>query len=149
MANCCVWVLITMLGPRSNCAWYVCGLQGTLCIGKYWCYCILPPLYPEGHMAINADLLKPANDAFYLRGTTRESVPATVAGLSSFPECVAIGYECSGHTQHYGDCPVGYLTFPIALADSAASDRCAFHHVPPASSLWEVQLMLRSAPEVE
>ena len=41
-------------------------------------------------MAINADLLAPGSSVFYLRGTTGERVPATVAGLSSFPECVAI-----------------------------------------------------------
>ena len=34
---------------------------------------------------MNADL-KPGNDVFYLRGTTVERVPATVVGLSSFPE---------------------------------------------------------------
>jgi hypothetical protein len=33
---------------------------------------------------------RPAVVSFYLRGTTGECVPATVVGLSSFPECVAI-----------------------------------------------------------
>ena len=35
-----------------------------------------------------------------------ELVLASVVGLSSFPECVAIGYECSAHTQLYHECPV-------------------------------------------
>ena len=43
-----------------------------------------------GHMAMNADLLAPGIGVFYLRGTIGEHLPATVAGLSSFPDCVAI-----------------------------------------------------------
>ena len=50
-------------------------------------------LFSTAHMAMNADLLKPGSDVFYLRGTTGERVPAPVVGLSSFPECVAIRYE--------------------------------------------------------
>ena len=50
--------------------WCICRLQG-----KYWCYYVLPPLYPTGHMAMNAALLKLANDVFHLRGTTGERVP--------------------------------------------------------------------------
>ena len=71
---------------------------------------------------MNDDLLKPASDVFFLRGTTRESVPTTVVGLSSFPGCIAIRYEHWGHTQLYPDHPVGHLTLPIAHADSPASD---------------------------
>ena len=37
---------------------------------------------------MNADLLVPGSSVCYLRGTTGECVPATVVGLSSFPECV-------------------------------------------------------------
>ena len=44
-------------------------------------------------MAMNADLLAAGSNVFYLRGTTGEHVPATVVGLSSFPECVAISYD--------------------------------------------------------
>ena len=47
---------------------------------------------------MNADLLAPGSSVFYLRGTPGERVPATVVGLSSFPECVAISFERSGHT---------------------------------------------------
>ena len=47
---------------------------------------------------MNADLLAPGSSVFCLRGTTGEHVPATVVGLSSFPECVAISYKPSGHT---------------------------------------------------
>ena len=46
---------------------------------------------------MNADLWRRAV-IFHLRGTG-ERVPATVVGLSSFPKCVAIGYEHLGHTQ--------------------------------------------------
>ena len=72
---------------------------------------------------MNADLLAPGSSVFYLRGTTGERVPATVVGLSSFPECVAISYERSGHTQYYRDCPVARLTLSIVGADSPDSDR--------------------------
>ena len=44
-------------------------------------------------MAMNADLLVPGSNVFYLRGTTRQRVPAIVVGLSSFPECVEWGRE--------------------------------------------------------
>ena len=51
---------------------------------------------------MNADLLAPSSSVFYPRDTTGERVP--VVGLSSFPECVTISYERSGHTQLYRDC---------------------------------------------
>ena len=60
------------------------GQQGTLCIRKYRCDDVLPPLLSTGQMAMNADLLAPGSKVFYLRGTTGERVPATVVGLSSF-----------------------------------------------------------------
>ena len=41
---------------------------------------------------MNADLLVSRSSVFYLRGTPGEHVLATVVGLSSFLECVAIGY---------------------------------------------------------
>ena len=85
-------------------------------------FSVSPPLLSIGHMAMNADLLAPGSSVFYLRGTTGERVPATVVGLSSFPECVAISYEHSRHTQYYRDCPVAHLTFPIVRADSPDSD---------------------------
>ena len=44
-------------------------------------------------MAMNADLLVPGSGVFYVRGTTGERVRATVVGLSSFPECVAISAQ--------------------------------------------------------
>ena len=37
------------------------GLQGTLCVGKYRCYYVLPPSYSTGHMAMNAN--RPGNQA--------------------------------------------------------------------------------------
>ena len=72
---------------------------------------------------MNADLLGPGSSVFYLRGTTGKRVPATVVGLSSFPECVSISYECSGHTEYDRDCPVERVTFPTVCADSPPSDR--------------------------
>ena len=102
---------LTLLGSKS-------GQQGTLCIQKYRCDYVLLPLLSTVHMAMNADLLVPGSNVFYLRGTTGERVPATVVGLSSFPECVAISYEHSSHTQIYRDCPVKRLTFPIVCAES-------------------------------
>ena len=39
---------------------------------------------------MNADVLAPSSSVFFLRGTTGERVPATVVGLSSFLEYVAI-----------------------------------------------------------
>ena len=47
---------------------------------------VSPPLLSTRHMAMNVDLLAPGSSVFYLRGTTRERVPAIVVGLSSFPE---------------------------------------------------------------
>ena len=82
-------------------------------MGKYRTDYVLPPLPSTVHMAMNADLLAPGSSVFYLRGTTRECVPATVVGLSSLPQCVA-SYESPGHMQFYRDCPVERLTFPIA-----------------------------------
>ena len=64
------------------------------------------------------------NNVFCLRGTIGERVPATVVGLLSFPECVAIGYERSSHIQLYCECPVERLTFSIVRAESPASERC-------------------------
>ena len=58
---------------------------------------VLSPLLSTGNMAMNADLLASSSNVFYLRGISGERVPATIVGLSSFPECVAISYECSGH----------------------------------------------------
>ena len=72
---------------------------------------------------MNAKLLAPGSSVFYLRGTAGERVPARVAGLSPFLECVAISYEHLVHTQYYHDCPVEWLTFPILHMGSPASDR--------------------------
>ena len=77
-----------MLGSKN-------GLQGTLCIQKSWCDEILPPLLSAVHMAMNAGLLALGSDVFYPRGTTSQCVLASVVGLPSFPECVAMSYECS------------------------------------------------------
>ena len=73
---------------------------------------------------MNADLLVPGSNVCYLRCTTRERVPASVVGLLSFPECIAISYERSRHTQLYCDCPVEWFTFPIVHAESPASKCC-------------------------
>ena len=62
---------------------------------------------------MNTDLLAPGSSAFYLRGTIGECVPATVVGLLSFLERVAISYERSGHTQYYRDCPVAGVPFGV------------------------------------
>ena len=53
-------------------------------------------------------------------------MPATVVGLSSLLEFVAISHEHSGHTQLYSDCPVEQLTFPIVRMDSPTSGRGPF-----------------------
>ena len=50
---------------------------------------------------LDAALLKPGHDVFYLRGT--EHVLATNVGLLSFPKGMAITYKCFGHTQLYRD----------------------------------------------
>ena len=42
---------------------------------------------------MNANLLEPGSGVFYLRGATGERMSATIVGLSSFPECVAMGCE--------------------------------------------------------
>ena len=73
---------------------------------------------------MNADSLALGSHVFYPRGTTGERVPATVVGLLSFPECVAISYEHSSQTRLYYDCPVERLTFPIVRAESLASKCC-------------------------
>ena len=125
------------------------GQQGTLCIRKYRCDYVLPPLLSTGQMAMNADLLAPGSKVFYLRGTTGERVPATVVGLSSFPECVAISYERSGHTQLYKDCPVERLTFPIERAESPASEGSPS---PPPTAAVEAEAVaadVREPPETE
>ena len=41
------------------------GQQGTLCIRKYRCDYVLPPLLSTGQMAMNADLLAPGSKVFY------------------------------------------------------------------------------------
>ena len=59
-------------------------------------------------------------------------MPATAVGLSSFPECVAISYERSGHTQLCRDCPMKRLTLPVVRVESPASKRGVS---PPPSAL--------------
>ena len=119
-----------MLGSKS-------GQQGTLCIRKYQPDYVLPLLPSTVHMAMNADLLGPSPD-----GSTRgEPVPAIVVGLSSFPECITISYERSGHTQLYRDCPVKCLTFPILRTESPAPKCCASPLptapcLPPSATEW-------------
>ena len=44
---------------------------------------------------MNADILKPGSDVFYLRGTTGEHMPAPVVGLSSFARCLTISHRGS------------------------------------------------------
>ena len=141
VANCCVWVELSMSGCKS-------GQQGTLCIRKYRCDYVLPPLLSTGHMAMNADLLVPGSNVFYLRGTTGERVPATVVGLLSFPECVAISYERSGHTQLYCDCPVERFFFPHCARGAASK-----HGVspPPTAAVGSraVAADVQDCPETE
>ena len=89
------------MAPAVNFVWFLCGLQGALYVAQYQYSYVFPPLDFIGHMAMNADFLKPGSNVFHQRGTTGERVPATVVGLSSFPECVAIQYEHSGRSQLY------------------------------------------------
>ena len=63
VANCCVCVELSMAGCKS-------GQQGTLCIQKYRCDYVLPPLLSTGHMALNAEFLALGSIVFYQRGTT-------------------------------------------------------------------------------
>ena len=67
---------------------------------------------------MNADLLAPGSNVFYLRGT---SGACQNCGPLIFPR-VAISYERSGHTQLNRDCPVEWLSFPVVHTDSPASD---------------------------
>ena len=100
---------------------------------------------------MNADLLAPGSNVFYLRDTTgeRECVPATVVALLSFLECVTISYERSSYTQLYCDCPVEQLTFPIVRPESPASKRCP--SPPPTAAVWSgaVARDVQDCPETE
>ena len=97
--ECCPKVIIGALASQMGGQLLCCesGQQGTLCIRKYRCDCVLPPLLSTGHMAMNADLLAPGSTVFHLRGTT--GCACHCCGLLSFSECVAISYERSDHTQ--------------------------------------------------
>ena len=118
------------MGGQLLCLGCKSGQQGTLCIRKYPCNYVLPPLLSKGHMAMNADLLAPGNTVFYL---APQGVLATVVGRLSFLECVAISCERSDHLQFYCDCPVEWLTFPRPALPDAVHP----HRLPP---LWGPQL---------
>ena len=60
-------------------------------------------------------------------------MPATVVGLLSFLECVAISYEHYDHMQLYCDCPVERLTFPIERMESPVPNVVRPHCLPPPS----------------
>ena len=62
-------------------------------------------------------------------------MPATVVSLSSFPECVAITYEHSRHTQLHRDCPVGRLTCPLSARTFPLPTAVRPHRLPPTSGL--------------
>ena len=49
--------------------------------------------FQTAHMSMNSELLAPRTGVFYLRGTTNERVPATIAGSSPKSDCVAIQCE--------------------------------------------------------
>ena len=95
----------------------------------------LPPLLSAGHMAMNADLLAPSSSIFCLRGTTGEHVPATVMGLSFFPECVTISYEHSGHIV-FPRLPRGAALLLLTVVRP--------HRLLLTSGLLHLQLTLRS-----
>ena len=142
VANCCVWVELSMLGCKS-------GQQGTLCSQKYRCEYVSPPLLSTRHMAMDVDLLAPGSSVVYLRGTMGRCVPATIVGLLSFPGCVAISYECSSHMQLYSDCPMERLTFPTVCAESPAFKRCP--SPPPTAAIRSraVAADVHDCPDVE
>ena len=98
---------------------------------------------------MNVDLLAPGSNVFYLRGTIGERVPATVVGLLSFPECVTISYERSGHTQLYCECAVEWLTFPIVRAESPTSERCSSPPPTAAVGSGAVAADVQDCPETE
>ena len=109
------------------------GQQGTLCIQKYWCDYVLPPLLSTGHMPINADPLALDANVSYLRGTTGERV----------------SYERSGHTQLYCDCPVKQLTFPVLRAESPSSECCPSPAPTTAIGSGAVAADVQDCPETE
>ena len=108
--------------------------QGTLCIRKSRCDYVLSPLSSTMN-AMNADLLAPGSNVFYLRGTTGGCVPATIVGLSSFLECVAISYEHSGRTQLYCDCPWSISPSRLSVRGLPLPNVVRPHRLPPPSAL--------------
>jgi len=62
---------------------------------------------------MNADLLKPSSDVFYLRGTTGERVLATVAGLSAFAKCMAI--SCKPSSTKIAQLSVSHISYTLCL----------------------------------
>ena len=79
---------------------------------------------------MNADLLEPAKDVFYLRGTSRE--PSDMSAYARPPPRLPNG------VSHISHCLCGF---------SHLRSMCPPHHLP--LSLWQLQLMLRRAPGVE
>ena len=92
---------------------------------------------------MNANFLVSGSNVFYLRGTLGERVPATAVGLLSFPECVAISYERSDHTQLYYDCPVERLTFALLTRSPPLPNVVRPHRLPLLSGPEQLQPMFR------
>ena len=131
-------VLTTVVGPSPN------GPQ----------FCHMRYIHPGGVTQVDHEraqlsrldwwLHHPSRFSVYLRGTKGER---TVVSLLSFLECVAIGYERSGHTQLYRECPVSHFPLPVRIL--LPQTDLPPHHLLQLSSLWQLQLMLRQAPGVE
>ena len=76
-------------------------------------------------------------------------LPWAVVGLLSFPECVDISFEHSGHTQLYCECPVEWFTFPIVRVESPASKRGASPPPTAAVGSGAVAANVQDCPETE
>ena len=70
-------------------------------------------------------------------------MPATVVGLLSFPECVAISYECSDHTQLCCDCPWSGSPSPLNARSPPLPNVVRPHCLPPPSVPEQLQLTFR------
>ena len=71
VANSFVWVETSLLQPQANGVWH-----GAWDIAQYWYYSVLSPLCSTGHIAMNADLLKPGSDVLWHTQSYRDVVGA-------------------------------------------------------------------------
>ena len=74
---------------------------------------MLCPFVSTPPLCMNWELLELGSGVFYLLGTANNHVPPTIVGPSSTPDCVAIQYELSSHSQLYNY--YGLLTGPLHI----------------------------------